>query len=51
MIGLATRQNLLLKRVDLEASSEVTIRGMRDVTLNEVKIGADELAQSRPVEI
>ena len=42
---LATRQNLLLKQVDLEASREVTIRGMRDVTLNEVKIGADELAR------
>jgi len=42
---LATRQNLLLKQVDLEASREVTIRGMRDVSLNEVKIGADELAR------
>ena len=42
---LATRENLLLKQVDLEASREVTIRGMRDVTLNEVKIGADELAR------
>jgi len=42
---LATRQNLLLKEVDLEASREVTIRGMRDVTLNQVKIGADELAR------
>jgi len=42
---LATRQNLLLKQVDLEAAREVTIRGMRDVSLNEVKIGADELAR------
>jgi len=42
---LATRQSLLLKDVDLEASREVTIRGMRDVTLNQVRIGADELAR------
>ena len=42
---LATRQNLLLKDVELEAAREVTIRGMRDVSLNQVKIGADELAR------
>jgi hypothetical protein len=42
---LATRQNLLLKDVELEAAREVTIRGMRDVRLNQVKIGADELAR------
>jgi len=42
---LATRQNLLLKDVELEAAREVSIRGMRDVSLNQVKIGADELAR------
>jgi hypothetical protein len=42
---LATRENLLLNQVDLDGSREVTIRGMRDVTLNEVKIGASELAK------
>ena len=42
---IATRQNLLLNQVELDASREVTIRGMRDVTLNQVAIGADELAR------
>jgi hypothetical protein len=42
---LATRENLLLNQVDLDGAKEVTIRGMRDVTLNEVKIGASELAK------
>jgi len=42
---LATRENLLLKQVDLDGAREVTIRGMRDVVLNDVKIGASELAR------
>jgi hypothetical protein len=42
---LATRENLLLKKVDLDGAREVTIRGLRDVTLNDVRIGASELAQ------
>ena len=42
---IATRQNLLLKQVEVEAAREVSIRGMQDVTLNQVKIGADELAR------
>ena len=42
---LATRENLLLKQVDLDGVREVTIRGMRDVVLNDVKIGASELAR------
>jgi hypothetical protein len=42
---LATRENLLLKQVDLHGDREVTIRGLRDVVLNDVKIGASELAR------
>ena len=41
---LATRQNLLLSQVSLDAAREVAIRGMRDVTLRDVSIGADVLA-------
>jgi len=40
---IAARQDLLLEEVNL-AAREVAIRGMRDVTLNEVKIDASMLA-------
>ena len=40
---IATRQNLLLNQVELDGAREVSIRGMRDVNLNQVAIGADEL--------
>lgn len=41
---LATRQNLLLSQVTLEATREVVIRGFRDVTIRDLSIGADVLA-------
>jgi len=42
---IATRENLLLNQIDLEGAKEVSIRGLRDVHLNEVRIGASELAR------
>jgi len=41
---LATRKNLLLSQVTLEAAREVAIRGFRDVIIRDVSIGADVLA-------
>ena len=41
---LAARNNLLLKQVSLDAAREVAVRGLRDVSINDVSIGADLLA-------
>ena len=41
---LATRQNLLLQQISLDAANEVSIRGLRDVSLKDIAIGADILA-------
>ena len=41
---LAARNNLLLRQVSLDAAREVAVRGLRDVSLNDVSIGADFLA-------
>jgi len=41
---LATQQNLLLKQVSLTGAREVAVRGMRDVSLRDVSIGASALA-------
>ena len=42
---LSTREDLELRQVNLNAAREVVIRGMRDVTLNDVHIGATNLAK------
>ena len=41
---ISTRQDLLLKQVELNMREEVAIRGMRDVELNHVTLGADARA-------
>ena len=41
---LSSREDLLLDGVRLEVSKEASVRGMRDVTLNNVEIGADTMA-------
>ncbi len=41
---LATQQNLLLRQVSLTGAREVAVRGMRDVSLRDVSIGASALA-------
>jgi len=41
---LATQQNLLLKQVSLTGAREVAVRGLRDVSLRDVSIGASALA-------
>jgi hypothetical protein len=40
---LAARNNLLLHQVSLNAAREVAVRGLKDVSLNDVSIGADLL--------
>ena len=41
---LSSREDLLLDGVKVEVSKEASVRGMRDVTLNNVEIGADTMA-------
>jgi hypothetical protein len=41
---LSSREDLLMDGVKVEVSKEASLRGMRDVTLNNVEIGADTMA-------
>jgi hypothetical protein len=41
---LSSREDLLMDGVKVEVSKEALVRGMRDVTLNNIEIGADTMA-------
>jgi len=41
---LSSREDLLMDGVKVDVSNEASVRGMRDVTLNNVEIGADVMA-------
>ena len=41
---LSSREDLLMDGVRVDVSNEASVRGMRDVTLNDVEIGADTMA-------
>ena len=41
---LSSREDLLMDGVKVDVSNEASVRGMRDVTLNDVEIGADVMA-------
>ena len=46
---LSSREDLLMDGVKVDVSKEASVRGMRDVTLNNVEIGADTMATIKAV--